>query len=161
MKPSDLLSLLQDIHRDKLALYRRHEAGARVVGAYDLNNTYQYILAREATHLEWLRAAIEELGAPVDGEAAVSTVPAVTKGDASAVCEDDARRMEAFVQAWRTRIDGVTQARHRTMLGLVLGEAGEHQRFFAQAAAGRADLLGRRPAGVGTGGGVLGSRWIE
>jgi hypothetical protein len=161
VNPSDLLALLQEFHRDKLALYRRHEAGARVVAAYDLNNTYQYILAREATHLEWLRAAIEELGVPADGEAAVSDVPAVTRGDASAVCEDDARRMDAFVQAWRARIARVTQARHRKMLELVLGEAGEHQRFFMQAAAGRADLLGRRPDGVGTGGGVLGSRWIE
>ena len=47
------------------------------------------------------------------------------------------------------------------MLDVMLGEVREHQRFFEQAAAGRQDLLGRRPAGSGTGGGVLSTRWIE
>jgi hypothetical protein len=55
----------------------------------------------------------------------------------------------------------MSQARHRKMLELVLGEVAEHQRFFEQAAAGRIDLLGQRPASVGTGGGVMATRWIE
>ena len=41
-----------------------------------------------------------------------------------------------------------------------LGEALEHKRFFEQMLAGRADLLGRRADGAGTGGGVLGTRWL-
>jgi hypothetical protein len=162
VKPSDLLALLQDLHREKLALQRRHEAGAARVSAYNPNNTYQYVLAREATHLSWLRAAIEELGGVPDESGVPLEVPGGAKRQvATAVCEDDARRMSAFIDAWRPRIDGVSHARHRKMLGVVLGEAIEHQRFFAQAAAGNQDLLGRRPESVGTGGGVMSTRWAE
>ncbi|MCX6551494.1 MAG: hypothetical protein NTY02_10895, partial [Acidobacteria bacterium] len=163
VKPSDLVALLQDVHRDKLALFRRHELGAQWVSGYEVNNTYQYVLAREATHLSWLRAAIEESGAVADESAGDADLQAPGKGAAAARTrfEEDARRMREFVETWRPRVDGLTQARHRKMLDLVLGESLEHQRFFEQAAAGRPDLLGRRPEGVGTGGGVLGIRWIE
>jgi hypothetical protein len=44
---------------------------------------------------------------------------------------------------------------------VILGETLEHKRFFDQATGGRTDLLGRRPEGSGTGGGVLPTRWIE
>jgi hypothetical protein len=47
------------------------------------------------------------------------------------------------------------------MLNVIVGETLEHKRFFEQAAAGRTDLLGNRPQGAGTGGGVLPVRWIE
>jgi hypothetical protein len=46
------------------------------------------------------------------------------------------------------------------MLELILGEVAEHQRFFAQAAAGQLGLLGKRQ-GKGTGGGVLADRWVN
>ena len=36
---TDLLPLLQDFYRDKLAELLRHEAGARLVGQCDANNT--------------------------------------------------------------------------------------------------------------------------
>jgi hypothetical protein len=52
-------------------------------------------------------------------------------------------------------------ARHRSLLRVIIGETIEHQRFFEQAIAGRKDLLGRRADGAGTGGGVLGKRWVE
>ena len=55
----------------------------------------------------------------------------------------------------------LSHARHRTMLNVIIGETLEHKRFFEQAVAGRADLLGRRADGAGTGGGVLPTRWIE
>ena len=29
---------------------------------YDFNNTYQYVVSREDTHIAWLRSAIEDLG---------------------------------------------------------------------------------------------------
>jgi hypothetical protein len=35
---SDLLSLLQEFYRDKLAQLLRHQAGARHVQQYDFNN---------------------------------------------------------------------------------------------------------------------------
>ena len=55
----------------------------------------------------------------------------------------------------------MTHARHRTMLNVVLGESLEHQRLFAQAAAGFEDLLGKRTGGVARVGGVLPARWME
>ena len=163
MKPADLLSLLQSFYRDKLALYRGHEAGALRVSGYEFNNTYQYVLAREAAHLSWVRAAVEDLGGTPDDSGPVSSAPGAAKGDeaARAAVQDDARRAAEFLAAWRPRVTAISQARHRKMLELVLGEVAEHQRFFEQAAAGRLDLLGRRPADVGTGGGVMATRWIE
>ena len=62
MKPADLLALLQDCYRERLAMTLRHQAVARHVGHMDFNNTYQYVIAREDTHLSWLRTAIVELG---------------------------------------------------------------------------------------------------
>jgi hypothetical protein len=47
------------------------------------------------------------------------------------------------------------------MLQVILGETAEHKRFFDQMLEGRDDLLGRRHANVGTGGGVLSTRWVE
>lgn len=163
MKPADLLSLLQSFYRDKLALYRSHEAGALGVSGYEFNNTYQYVLAREAAHLAWLRTAVEGLGGTPDdaGVPAASVTPARGKDAARAIVEEDARRAAAFLASWRPKVGTVTHARHAKMLDLVLGEVAEHQRFFEQAAAGRLDLLGRRPAHVGTGGGVMATRWIE
>ena len=162
MKPADLLSLLQEFHREKLALYRRHQAGAMRVSGYEFNNTYQYILAREDTHLAWLRAAVEALAGVPDESEPVPGVPSAGKGDAAArkVLDDDARTASAFLARWQPRLAGLTQARDRKMLELILGEVAEHQRFFAQAAAGQLGLLGKRQ-GKGTGGGVLADRWVN
>jgi len=162
VKPDALRSLLQEFYRDKLALYRRHEAGAALVSSYEFNNAYQYILAREDAQLSWLRRAIEEMGGTVDNTVAVPPVPASSRnaGD-RAVLEDDAERAREFIQRWSPRVRQVTHARHRRMLELILGEVAEHQRSFEQAAAGRLDVLGRRPLGAGTGGGVLATRWME
>ena len=44
---TDLLGLLQEFYRDKLTIYLRHEAGARLVQQHDANNTYQYIINRD------------------------------------------------------------------------------------------------------------------
>jgi hypothetical protein len=163
VKPAELLSLLQSFHRDKLALYRGHEAGARRVSGYEFNNTYQYVLARESAHLDWLRAAVNDLGGAADESATPATAGSPAKGAdaARAALKDDAAQAGAFLAAWRPRIAEVSNARHRRMLELIAGEVAEHQRFFEQAAAGRLDLLGRRPAEVGTGGGVMAARWIE
>jgi hypothetical protein len=162
VNPSDILALLQELHREKLALYRRHEAGARQVSSYEFNNTYQYILNREDVQLSWLRAAIEEMGAQPDEPSAPLPVPSGSGPKVErATIEDDARTAREFVDRWRLRGEGITRARHRKLIDLMLGEAREHQRFFEQAQAGRDDLLGRRPPGSGTGGGVMATRWIE
>lgn len=163
MKPTDLCALLLECYKDKLALYLRHQAGARLVSNYEVNNTYQYILAREDVHLSWLRDAIAELGGQPDDAAAPPDVPTPGKGPdgARVILEDDARRAREFVDDWRPRVQTITHARHRKLLELMLGEVAEHRRFFDLALAGRADLLGRRPGDAGTGGGVLARRWVN
>jgi hypothetical protein len=157
---SELLTLLQDFHREKLAALLRHQAGARLIGQYDLNNTYQYIVNREETQLSWVASAIRELG----GVTTDGAEPDRRSGESSAqtIFEEDARDAQAFVDRWRPRIDGMSNARHARMLRVILGEVLEQKRFFEQARAGRTDLLGRRGQAVGPSHGeVLPSRWIE
>ena len=157
MKPAEQLALLQDFYRDRLALMNRHVEGARIVADYGFNNTYQYVIAREEVHVSWLRAAITDLGGQTPTDIKNFTVP----GGQAAVLEDDVRQSQAFVDRWRERVEKMSNARHRTMLKVMLGEILEHKRFFEQAKAGREDLLGRRMAGASTGDGVLPTRWIS
>ena len=63
MQQDDLQKFLTDFSAERLALLQRHEAAARVVSHYDFNNTYQYVIAREETHLSWLESALVEFGA--------------------------------------------------------------------------------------------------
>ena len=130
---------------------------------YEFNNTYQYIIAREDVHLQWLEAAIAELGATP------ATVPAPTlpargkKESPMPLVAEDAREAGQFVARWRPRLADVTNARHSSMMSVILGETLEHKRFFDQMVAGRDDLLGRRsngPGSPGTGDGVLPVRWV-
>ena len=164
----ELQGFLSEVAAERLALLQRHEAGARVMGHYDFNNTYQYIISREETHLQWLQNALAEFGAPLPGPASAIAVPAVQKSGKKAaaaayggILEDDASRLAEFVKRWRPRIENVSHARHRLMLNVILGESLEHQRLFAQAAAGVEDLLGTRPPGQVRVGEVLPSRWQE
>jgi hypothetical protein len=160
---SDLVALLQDFYRDKLTALYRHQASARVIGQYDVNNTYQFIINREDTQLSWVSAAVAELGA-VPAEIADPDRSVGGKGDAAAraVLEEDARDAQEFVDRWRPRIASMTNARHARMLNVILGEVLEQKRFFEQALAGRTDLLGRRADVLGPSHGeVLPSRWIE
>ena len=72
------------------------------------------------------------------------------------------RETQAFVDRWRPRVDGMSNARHAKMLQVILGEALEQKRFFEQALAGRTDLLGKRADVLGPSHGeVLPTRWIE
>jgi hypothetical protein len=160
---SELLRHLVDAFGEKAALRRRHEAVARVAGQYDLNNTYQYVIAREDEHLSWLASAIVDLGGgTVSGDTPPLDAPAV-KGEAAVrgVVREDAQALDAFVTAWRPRVAGITHARHQRMIELMLGEMLEQARLFHQAAAGRVDLLGRRTGGARTPGVVLPTRWVE
>ena len=162
MKPTDLLSVLLQFHREKLAMRQRHAAVARHVSSYSFNNTYQYVIAREDVHLSWLDAAVGELGGTPDWLDEPSLAVARKTPDAfRPLVEEDAREAAEFVARWRPRVGEVTHARHRNMLRVILGEVLEHKRFFDQMIAGRDDLLGRRMDGAGTGNGVLGVRWLE
>ena len=168
MQHDELQQFLSECAADRLAILLRLEAGARVVGHYDFNNTYQYVIAREETHLTWLEAALAETGAALPSAKTTLPVPPVTRGKktpmASAyrdVLVDDARHLAAFVTAWRPRVEAMTDARHRKMLAVILGETVEHQRLFEQAAEGFEDVLGRRAQGVARVGSVLPVRWQE
>lgn len=165
MKPGELLALLRDIYLEKLALFVRHRAGARLMRGYDVNNTYQYTLAREETHLAWIRDAIEGAGGRVPSaeEIPPPEIPLAPGSEdaTTSVLQTDLALARAFVDRWRPRVERISHNRHRRMLGVILDETEEHIRFFEQALAGRTDLLGRRAEGAGTGGGVLPTRWLE
>ena len=162
MKATELLDLLREFYRDKLAMRQRHVAAVRHVADYDANNTYQYIIAREDTHLNWLRDGVADMGGALDEIAEPGVRPSGKGRHAEAsVVQPDRDAAAAFVEKWRPRIEAMPNARHRTLLRVILGETLEHKRFFEQAPAGRSDLLGRRADGAGTGGGVLGIRWIS
>jgi hypothetical protein len=161
---TDVVSLLQDFAREKLGSLMRHQAAARLVSQYDVNNTYQYVINREEVQLSWLAKAIEELGGAMPADAAaVDRTPAGRGGDAArAVIDEDGRQAQAFVDRWRPRISTMANARHAKMLDVILGEELEARRFFEQALAGRTDLLGKRGETLGPSHGeVLASRWIE
>ncbi len=163
MKPAELLELLREFYTEKLGLKRRHEEGARAVGTYQFNNTYQYIIAREESHLDWLRRAIGDLGGVPPDQASVPPVPSTGKSAErqSAILTDDARLMRDAVGRWRPRVEQVHDSRQKLMLRVILGEMLEQQRFFDQALAGRSDLLGRRTSPSEASGTVLPTRWVE
>ena len=160
---TDLLPLLQDFYREKLAMTLRHQAAARLVGQYDVNNTYQYIISREEVQTSWLSTAIQELGGSLAEQAEPARTGPGKGGEAMRrVIEEDAQDAQASVDRWRPRVGAMTNARHRGMLRVILGETLEQKRFFEQALAGRTDLLGRRGEQLGPSHGeVLSSRWIE
>ena len=158
-----MLELLREFHRDKASMRLRHVAAAQHVTDYNFNNTYQYVIAREDMHVRWLVDAITDLGGKVDEPAAaVLTISDKDKGEKAqkAVIAGDRDGADRFAEKWRGRLSALPNARHRTMLNVILGETAEHRRFFDLAAAGRGDLLGRRADGAGTGNGVLATRWL-
>ena len=167
MQQDELKKFLTDVAAERLALLQRHEAAARVVGNYDFNNAYQYVIAREETQLSWLQSALAEVGAALPQTTLplpAPEAPAAKRADVGAfhdILTADAKFLGAFVARWRERIDAITHARHRTMLNVVLGESLEHQRLFEQAAAGSEDVIGRRTGGVARVGAVLPDRWQE
>jgi hypothetical protein len=168
MAQDELRTLLNDLAADRLALIHRHEASARVVSNYDFNNTYQYVIAREETHLSWLQNALAEFAAPLPPASAALPAPVAPKPgkkvdvtEFRGILEEDARGLASFVERWRSRTETMTHARHRNMLNVIFGESREHQRLFEQAAAGFEDVLGKRTADAVRVGAVLPTRWQE
>jgi hypothetical protein len=162
VKATELLALLRDFYRDKLTMRQRHVAAARYVPTYDFNNAYQYVIAREDVQLNWLADAISDMGGELESVADPEVRPPAKGEEAEAgLIAADSDAAQAFVDLWRPRLEEMPNARHRIMLGVILGETLEHKRFFDQALAGRTDLLGRRADGAGTEGGVIPTRWVE
>jgi hypothetical protein len=166
VKATEQLIFLREFYRDKHAMLQRHIAVAQHVTHYDFNNTYQYIVAREDMHVRWVADAITDMSGEPEDQPLPDLGDAVrAKGKAAdaqmSLVAGDRDGAQAFVEKWRSRVEGHPNARHRSMMLVILGEVMEHKRFFELALAGRSDLLGRRADGAGTGGGVLGTRWIE
>jgi hypothetical protein len=157
------LALLHEFHREKLAMMLRHQAHARLVGQYDANNTYQYVINREDVQLSWLSKAIADLDGAAPGAGEPPVVEALSaKAPVQGLFEHDTREAQAFVERWRPRVAAMANARHRGMLQVILGETIEQQRFFEQALAGRTDLLGRRGDSAGPArGAVMPARMVE
>ena len=160
-QPTDLLTSLKELHRDKLTVRERHVAVARHVDHYDFNNTYQYAIAREDVHLAWLETAIRELGGVPDEVAEPSIEAPGKKGSFVPLVQQAATDAETLVAKWRPRVETLTNTRHAKMVGVILGETLEHQRFFVQIAQGHELVLGKRMPGAGTGNGVMTDRWVE
>lgn len=158
MTPNDLAPLLAEFYVDRLAILQRHAASACAVGDYDVNNAYQYMVAREETHLLWVHRAILDVGGAVPG---APSAPGTPTGRWQDVAAADATANQQFVAKWTPRVAAITHARHRKMLQVVLGEMLEHQRLFAQAGEGRTDVIGVPLAGTTRHGSVLGTRWVE
>jgi hypothetical protein len=155
---STLAPLLREFYAERLALLQRHVASAQVVSDYDVNNAYQYVIAREETHVYWVHRAILDVGGTVPADAAAPAVPGGNPRDAVVA---DAAANHAFVQRWTPRLPAITHARHRKMLEVVLGEMQEHERLFQQAGDGRTDIIGTPAPGTIRHGVVLGTRWVE
>ncbi len=142
MSEPTLAELIRDFYLERVSLLMRHEDVAQLVTDYDINNAYQYIIAREQTHLSWLQHALLDLGATLVDDPSRGPVLSA-KGDAwKSLAGDDARSNAQFVEKWRDKVEGISNARHKGMLKVVLGEMLEHKRLFDQAAAGRKDLIG-------------------
>src|SRR5688572_16338842 len=108
MQQDDLKTLLSTFAAERLAVLQRLEAAARVVSHYDFNNTYQYVISRQETHLAWVQNALAELGVPLPAAATALPAPAAPKAtkkvDVTAyrgILEEDARTLGAFVERWR------------------------------------------------------------
>jgi hypothetical protein len=161
VKSQEMLEVLREFYRDKAVMRQSHVSAARFVSDYNFNNTYQYIIAREDMHVRWLADAVADLAGTPE-EPVLGEMPSPVKGRdvQRSMIEVNSKEAQGFLDKWRPRINGLPNARHRTMLNVILGETLEHKRFFDLALAGREDLLGRRADGMGTGGGVLESRWV-
>jgi len=161
--PTELQQLLREFYLERLAILMRHESGARFVSDYDVNNAYQYVINREETHVSWLQHALIDVGVAVPGDPARPDIKPSRKGNGAVldIAADDARTNQQFVEKWRSRVDGVTNARHKGMLGVILGEMLEHQRLFDQASQGRTDIIGTALPINERRGKVMDTRWIE
>ena len=157
-----MLELLREFYRDKLALRQRHVAAARHVKDYEINNAYQYVIAREDAQVGWVHDAVTDLGGRPE-DVPEPDVKAEGKGTAAlkGILATDRDMARTFVDKWRPRLEALPNARHRSMLRVIIGETLEHQRMFEQAHGGRSDVLGRRADGAGTQGDVLPTRWVE
>jgi len=157
--PPELLQFLQDFYRETLTLVQDRQVNARSVADYNANNAYQQVLGRQDVHLSWLADAIAALGgaASSPGQSQDDALTS-SQGNVTLLIEADERHQTAFLERWTPRVRAVTNARHRKMLELILGEMAEHLRIIQQALTGQADVMGRSSAGKVLRGTVMAAR---
>jgi hypothetical protein len=160
---TELQQLIRTFYLERLMLLMQHEAAARFVFDYDVNNAYQYIISREETHVSWLQNALLDVGLEIPPDPARPEVKPARKGKEGMLdlCANDARANDEFVRRWRDRVEQMSDARHQGMLRVILGEMLEHRRLFEQAAEGRTDIIGTALPINERRGKVLATRWIE
>ncbi|HEX8029790.1 MAG TPA: hypothetical protein VF491_15060 [Vicinamibacterales bacterium] len=160
MSAQPLADLLREFYLERVSMLMRHEDVAQVITDYDINNAYQYIIAREQTHLSWLQHALLDVGASLVNDPARGAKLSA-KGDAwKSFSGEDARGNAQFVEKWRPKVEEVSHARHKGMLKVILGETLEHKRLFDQAAAGNKNLIGTSLEINDHSGSVMADRWI-
>ena len=160
MTDQSLADLIRDMYLERVSMLMRHEDVAQVITDYDINNAYQYIIAREETHLSWLQHALLDLGAKIVADPPRGATLSA-RGDAwKSFASEDAAANARFVEKWRPKVDAVTHARHKGMLKVILGETLEHKRLFDQAASGRRDLIGKSLDINDHSGDVMPFRWV-
>jgi hypothetical protein len=155
-----LADLIRDFYLERVAMLMRHEDVAVTVTDYDINNAYQYIIAREQTHLSWLQHALLDLGAESPADPARGAALSAKRDAWKSFAGEDAGGNGRFVEKWRGRVEEVTNARHKGMLKVILGEMLEHKRLFEQASQGRRDLIGTSLAINDHSGDVMGARFV-
>ena len=159
MTPAELITLLQDFYRQTSELLLLRQARARSVTSYEANNAYQQVLGRQDVHLRWLSDAIADLSGAIPDVGIDESAASTAKGtDVNAIVELDASAQQAFIDRWAPLVQTLSNARHRKMLELILGEMAEHARVFGQALEGRTDILGRHTDGKILRGQVMAAR---
>jgi hypothetical protein len=81
-----------------------------------------------------------------------------SRRDPKSLVHSDQQAQRGLIDRWAPRVATVTNARHRKLLDLILGEMAEHLRVFQHAADGRDDLLGRHSDGKVLRGEVMAAR---
>ena len=108
MSPAELLTFLNDFHRDTLALFKARQNNAQSVAAYDANNGYQQVLGRQEVHLRWLGDAIAALGGtPADSADQVSGK--ASRESAKSIIDADAAGPEGIHRS----LDAAPRRRHQ------------------------------------------------
>ena len=160
MSEPTLADLIRDFYLERVAMLMRHEDVAVTITDYDINNAYQYIIAREETHLSWLLHALLDLGAPAPQDPSRGAALSLKADEWKRFADDDAKGNAQFVEKWRPRVETITNARHKGMLKVILGEMLEHKRLFDQAGQGRRDLIGTSLAINDHSGKVMTTRFV-
>ena len=111
-------ALLAEFYADKLAAVTSHLAHARLIGQYDANNTYQYVINREEVQLGWLAKAIGDEGGAVP-ETSATIAPPKDKADARALFDED-RNKETL--ALRAQQWALTRTRYSPSRGSVISQ---------------------------------------